>query len=126
MLIESFGFKHGIPADADFVFDLRCLPNPYWSADLRGLTGLDNEVVDFLHSHDSFGDMAGDIAGFLDSWIPHFENTHRSYLTVAIGCTGGRHRSVAMVEILAKHLRQHHEPVLVRHNTLADHRLHSN
>ena len=124
VLIESFGFKHGIPADADFVFDLRCLPNPYWSVELRGLTGLDDEVVKFLHSHDNFGAMYGDIVSFLNRWIPQFENAHRGYLTVAIGCTGGQHRSVCMVEKLAAELRKHHDPVLIRHNNLPDHRLH--
>lgn len=126
VLIESFGFKYGIPADADFVFDLRCLPNPYWSVSLRGLTGLDSEVVEFLNSHDSFGAMFEDIASFLDRWIPSFDSAHRSYLTVAIGCTGGQHRSVAMVEILAEHLRKYHEPVLVRHGGLSDNRLRQN
>ena len=123
VLIESFGFKYGIPADADFVFDLRCLPNPYWLADLRGMTGLDDEVIDFLNSHDSFVAMFDDIAGFLDRWIPRFESSHRGYLTVAIGCTGGQHRSVCMAEKLTEHLRKHHEPVLIRHNSLTDRRL---
>ncbi|MCH9695030.1 MAG: RNase adapter RapZ [Gammaproteobacteria bacterium] len=124
VLIESFGFKHGIPADADFVFDLRCLPNPYWSVELRGLTGLDEEVVEFLHSHDNFTAMYQDIVNFLDRWIPQFEIAHRGYLTVAIGCTGGQHRSVCMVEKLATELRRHHAPVLIRHNNLPDHRIH--
>lgn len=123
VLIESFGFKYGIPADADFVFDLRCLPNPYWSKDLRARTGLDDAVVDFLVSHDSYNAMFQDIADFLNRWIPQFEDAHRGYLTVAVGCTGGQHRSVAMVERLAGQLRTQHEPVLVRHNTLTDRRL---
>jgi len=124
VLIESFGFKHRIPADADFVFDMRCLPNPYWSADLRGLTGLDQEVISFLDEQESFVAMYDDIAAFLGRWIPRFEDAHRGYLTVAIGCTGGQHRSVHMTERLATSLRKHHEPVLVRHNTLTQHRIH--
>jgi UPF0042 nucleotide-binding protein len=126
VLIESFGFKHRIPADADFVFDMRCLPNPYWSANLRGLTGLDDEVIQFLNAADSFTDMYEDVLGFLNRWIPRFEAAHRSYLTVAIGCTGGQHRSVHMAEKLAAGLRQHHAPVLTRHNNLPEHRLKPN
>lgn len=123
VLIESFGFKYGIPADADFVFDLRCLPNPYWSAQLRGLTGLDDEVIEFLDSHEAFGAMFDDIAGFLDRWIPQFEDARRGYLTVALGCTGGQHRSVRMVEKLAVLLRKKYDPVLTRHNNLSRRRL---
>jgi UPF0042 nucleotide-binding protein len=124
VLIESFGFKHRIPADADFVFDMRCLPNPYWSADLRGLTGLDQEVISFLDEQENFVAMFDDIVSFLSRWIPRFEDAHRGYLTVAIGCTGGQHRSVHMTERLATELRKLHEPVLTRHNTLTQHRIH--
>lgn len=124
VLIESFGFKYGIPADADFVFDMRCLPNPYWSLNLRGLTGLDDEVIAFLNSHDDFTAMSDDILGFLNRWIPKFEDAHRGYLTIAIGCTGGRHRSVCMAETLADRLRKQYGRVLTRHNGLADRRLH--
>jgi UPF0042 nucleotide-binding protein len=124
VLIESFGFKHGIPADADFVFDMRCLPNPYWSLELRGLTGLDDEVMNFLTANTEFTAMLDDIISFLSRWIPQFERAHRSYLTIAIGCTGGQHRSVCMTEKLAADLRQHHEPVLTRHNNLTDRRIH--
>ena len=124
VLIESFGFKHRIPADADFVFDMRCLPNPYWSVELRGLTGLDREVIDFLDDQEVFNAMFEDIVGFLNRWIPRFEEAHRGYLTIAIGCTGGQHRSVHMTEKLATELRNHHEPVLTRHNNLAHHRIH--
>lgn len=126
VLIESFGFKFGIPADADFVFDMRCLPNPYWSADLRGLTGLDKEVVEFLNSHDNFTAMYDDIVVFLNRWIPQFEDARRGYLTIAIGCTGGQHRSVYMTEKIASKLRKNHEPVLTRHNSLTDRHLHPN
>jgi len=118
VLIESFGFKNGIPADADFVFDMRCLPNPYWTVELRGLTGRDKEVSDFLDSQDAFVRMYEDILEFLRRWIPEYDDVHRGYLTVAIGCTGGQHRSVYMTEKLAAALRDMHEPVLTRHNEL--------
>ena len=118
VLIESFGFREGIPADADFVFDLRSLPNPYWTVDLRGLTGLDEEVAAFLDGQERFVAMYEDILGFLQRWIPEYENVNRGYLTVAIGCTGGQHRSVWMTEKLAAALREIHDPVLTRHNGL--------
>lgn len=123
VLIQSFGFKFGIPADADFVFDLRSLPNPYWTIELRGLNGRDPEVVDFLNSKDAFIDMFDDILHFMRRWIPQYQRAKRSYLTVAIGCTGGQHRSVCMTEKLVAALRETHEPVLVRHNSLTGHRL---
>ena len=118
VLIESFGFKNGIPADADFVFDMRCLPNPYWTIELRGLTGRDKEVSNFLDAQDAFVRMYEDILGFLRRWIPEYDDVHRGYLTVAIGCTGGQHRSVYMTERLAAALRDMHDPVLTRHNEL--------
>jgi UPF0042 nucleotide-binding protein len=121
VLIESFGFKHGIPADADFVFDLRCLPNPYWSSELRSLTGLDKEVADFLDADQMYLQMYDDILSFLRRWIPEYVSVDRSYLTVALGCTGGQHRSVHMTEKLAKALRQTHDSVLARHNEIAAH-----
>jgi len=124
VLIESFGFKFGIPTDADFVFDLRSLPNPYWTIELRGLTGLDQEVQDFLDSHEMFTAMYEDIGAFLNRWVPHYRDANRGYLTVAIGCTGGQHRSVHMTEKLATELRKHHDPVLTRHNGLSRHRFH--
>lgn len=121
VLIESFGFKNGIPADADFVFDLRCLPNPYWTVELRGLTGRDVEVTDFLDAQPAVTAMYEDILAFLKRWIPEYDNVHRNYLTVAIGCTGGQHRSVYMTEKLAKALREMHDPVHTRHNELTTH-----
>ena len=123
VLIQSFGFKNGIPSDADFVFDLRCLPNPYWTLELRGLTGRDAEVSDFLDAQPLFVTMYEDILTFLQRWIPEYENVHRGYLTVAIGCTGGQHRSVYMTDKLDKALRDTHDPVLTRHNELATHTL---
>lgn len=118
VLIESFGFKNGIPADADFVFDLRSLPNPYWTVELRGLTGMDGEVREFLERQPTFVAMHDDILGFLARWIPHFREKSRGYLTVAIGCTGGQHRSVYMVEKLAASLQDRDESVRTRHNEL--------
>ena len=118
LLIESFGFKHGIPADADFVFDLRSLPNPYWTLDLRGLTGLDPEVEEFLDSADNVQKMHDDIFSFLEHWIPEWQKAGRGYLTVALGCTGGQHRSVYMTERLARSLKTVHKPVAVRHRSL--------
>ena len=125
VLIESFGFKNGIPADADFVFDLRCLPNPYWTVELRGLTGKDEEVTKFLDAQATFRAMYADILAFLQRWIPEYDDVHRGYLTVAIGCTGGQHRSVYMTDKLAAALREEHDPVLTRHNELGSHPLNS-
>lgn len=123
VLVQSFGFKHGIPADADFVFDLRCLPNPYWTLELRGLTGLDREVSEFLNAQESFTKMYDDILAFLLRWIPYFSEANRGYLTVALGCTGGQHRSVCMTEKLVAELSEAHDHVLTRHNSLSGHRL---
>jgi UPF0042 nucleotide-binding protein len=119
VLIESFGFKFGIPSDADFVFDLRSLPNPYWTLELRGLSGRDEDVQRFLDAQPPFVRMYEDILGFLQRWLPHYDSVNRGYLTVACGCTGGQHRSVYMTEKLAAALRGSHEPVLTRHNELS-------
>jgi len=118
VLVESFGFKHGIPADADFVFDMRCLPNPYWDLDLRHLTGLDEEVIRFLDDQEPVAEMHADILAFLERWIPEYRTSNRSFLTVAIGCTGGQHRSVYMAEKLAGSLRDIHDAVSTRHKEL--------
>ncbi len=119
VLVQSFGFKHGIPADADFVFDLRALPNPYWTIKLRGLTGLDPEVIHFLDEADHVQDMYVDIVALLSRWIPRWKEAGRGYLTIAIGCTGGQHRSVYMTERVAKALKSIHDTVAVRHSALA-------
>ena len=115
LLIQSFGFKHGVPQDADMVFDARCLPNPYWVPELRALTGLDEEVVKYLQAEPVAGQMVESVRAFLETWIPRFESEDRSYLTVAIGCTGGRHRSVFVAEELARYFKGEREAVLVRH-----------
>ncbi|MEM9209222.1 MAG: RNase adapter RapZ [Pseudomonadota bacterium] len=119
ILVESFGFKHGIPADVDFVFDLRCLPNPYWQPRLRPLTGLDAAVIDYLDNDELSQRMYQDILGFLRNWIPQYVGFDRGYLTIGIGCTGGQHRSVYMTEKLAAALREIHDPVLTRHSELS-------
>lgn len=118
ILIESFGFKHGVPPDADFVFDLRCLPNPYWETHLRSLTGKDRAVIEFLDEKDRVQSMYRDILAFLRKWIPEYIDFNRSYLTVALGCTGGQHRSVYMAEKLAAELGANYPQVITRHNEL--------
>jgi UPF0042 nucleotide-binding protein len=118
LTFESFGFKHGIPGDADFVFDARSLPNPYWEPNLRSLTGTDAEVVRFLEAQKSVGILIEDIVRFIDGRIPEYEAGNRGYLTVAIGCTGGQHRSVYLVERLARHYAQRFPTVTVRHGGL--------
>ena len=118
LLFESFGFKHGVPGDADFVFDARCLPNPHWDTKLRPLTGRDQAVADFLDQHDLVSTMFTQIRDFLHFWIPHFKADKRSYLTVAIGCTGGQHRSVYLTERLATWFREQHQNVALRHREL--------
>jgi len=116
--LESFAYRHGIPAGADFVFDVRCLPNPHWDAALRPLTGRDPAVVAHLDAQPEVARMVDEIAGLLERWIPSFEGSNRSYLTVAIGCTGGQHRSVYVVERLAERFRDRAGPVTVRHKEL--------
>ncbi len=111
---ESFAFKQGVPRDADLMFDVRCLPNPHYDKDLRPLTGRDKPVADWLASFDECGQMIDDIETFIRKWLPHYTEDTRSYLTVAIGCTGGQHRSVYVVESLAKRF-EGHEHTLVRH-----------
>ncbi len=115
---QSFGFKHGIPLDADFVFDARCLPNPYWNPALRGLTGKDQAVIDFLQSEVVAMEFFQDISALLERWVPRFEQENRSYLTVAVGCTGGQHRSVFLIDSLARYFQSKAFNVIVRHREL--------
>ena len=117
VLFTSFGFKHGVPLDADFVFDIRCLPNPHYDAKLRDLTGRDAAVQAFLQSQNNVQDMLHDIQHYIEKWLPCFIADNRSYLTVAIGCTGGQHRSVYFVEALSQHFMTQHK-VLTRHREL--------
>jgi len=118
LLFESFGFKNGVPADADFVFDVRCLPNPYWEPSLRPLTGLDPPVAEFLERQPEAMAMVADLGRFLEAWLPRFEASDRSYLTVAIGCTGGQHRSVFVANTLARRFDETRDYVMVRHREL--------
>jgi UPF0042 nucleotide-binding protein len=118
LLLKSFGFKHGLPPDADFVFDVRCLPNPYWQVELRTLTGLDADVIRYLEAIPEVQDLLKNICSFLETWIPHFEADNRSYITIAIGCTGGQHRSVYMVESIAKKISHQITNTQTRHREL--------
>jgi UPF0042 nucleotide-binding protein len=118
LLFESFGYKHGTPLDSDFVFDVRCLPNPYWQTELRQYTGLDKPVVDFLEQNGEVELMYDEIRGFLEKWLPRFEREDRTYLTIAIGCTGGQHRSVYLVRRLAEYFSDKGIKTQVRHREL--------
>lgn len=118
LMFESFGFKHGLPMDADLVFDVRCLPNPHYDPQLRPLTGLDAPVIEFLDAQPEVRVMLADIGRFIQEWLPAYIRDNRAYLTVALGCTGGQHRSVYFAEKLAERFRGAMR-VLVRHRTLA-------
>ncbi len=118
LMFESFGFKRGIPLDADLVFDVRTLPNPYYDHRLRPLTGLDRPVIDFLAAEPDVLEMIDDISSYLHKWLPRFRDDNRSYLTVGIGCTGGQHRSVYISETLGKRFAGEAQ-VLVRHREIA-------
>ena len=119
ILLQSFGFKRGIPGDTDLVFDVRMLPNPHWSTELRALTGRDRTVAAYLESHEITATLFADIAGFIDRWLPAYRPSRRRYLTVALGCTGGQHRSVYMAERLHRHLQVRCGPqIQLRHREL--------
>ncbi|RRJ85396.1 RNase adapter RapZ [Aestuariirhabdus litorea] len=118
LLFQSFGFKRGIPIDADYVFDVRCLPNPYWVPHLRGFSGLDSPVQEFLAEQPEVQQMMVDIGDFVERWLPAFEAGNRSYMTVAIGCTGGHHRSVYISEQLTQRFSKRISNVQVRHREL--------
>ena len=116
IMIESFGYKNGLPANADFVFDVRCLPNPYWELRLRPLSGKDAPVREFLDAAPMVQQMVDHIVAFLEEWIPRYQDFQRSYLTVAIGCTGGMHRSVYVAEAIAKRLAAKHGNIRTHHS----------
>jgi len=118
LLFQSFGFKNGVPVDADLVYDVRCLPNPYWDNSLRSLTGLHEEVTKFLESQEEVQDMYDDIRCYLEKWLPKYESNNRSYITVAVGCTGGQHRSVYIGEKLGKFFANKIKNVQIRHRDL--------
>lgn len=120
LLFQSFGYKNGVPVDADIVYDVRCLPNPYWDNFLRSLTGLDEAVMKFLNAENEVQEMYSDISQYLQKWLPKFEGNNRSYITVAIGCTGGQHRSVYLCEKLSNEFVKSITNVQVRHRELAD------
>ena len=119
VLLQSFGFKHGPPYGTDFIFDVRCLPNPYWSVPLRPLTGKDAPVAEFLQQHSVVNKMADDISKFFLDWTPVFESENRAYLTVSVGCTGGRHRSVYIVETVRDKIRAKIDQISVKHREIS-------
>ncbi|WP_339486520.1 RNase adapter RapZ [Pseudomonas sp. EL_65y_Pfl2_R95] len=118
-LVESFGFKRGMPVDADVVFDVRCLPNPYWRPELRDFSGLEQPVSDYLDSQPDVQEMYQDIHAYLSKWLPRFAASNRAYVTVAIGCTGGHHRSVYIANRLGKALKAQLKNVQTRHRDLS-------
>jgi len=120
ILIQSFGFKHSLPSDSDFVFDVRCLPNPHWEPALRPLTGLDAEVQGFLKDQQDVIDMFTQIKDMMEFWIPKFADQNRYYLTISVGCTGGQHRSVYIAELLNKHFCELFSGVSLRHREMDD------
>lgn len=115
--LQSFGFKHGSPSDSDFMFDVRCLPNPYWHKELRPFSGKDPEIQEFLSSQESVRNYIKDIADFLEKWLDKFKQEGRSYLTISVGCTGGHHRSVYIIDQLSKQLSKKHN-ILTLHRNL--------
>ncbi len=119
LLFQSFGFKYGAPSDADYLFDIRCLPNPHWQPELKPFTGLDEPVQRFFAEQAVCDQMYQQIQTFIDTWLPHFINDNRNYITVAIGCTGGQHRSVYMSSLLEKHFQKNAKiQTLIRHREL--------
>ena len=118
VVVQSFGFKRGIPIDADFVFDVRCLPNPFWLPELQGHSGQDSCVIDFLSQHEDVAEMIDSISSFISRWLSAFQRGTRSYLTIGIGCTGGQHRSVYVAERIASRLNEIHFHTMVRHRDL--------
>ena len=122
LLFESFAYRHGVPDDADFVFDARAMPNPYWDPTLRHHTGRDAPVVKFLDEHEEVARFLADLTGFLERWLPSLVRSNRSYLTIAVGCTGGQHRSVYLAEKLAAHFNGKYGQPLIRHRDLASRR----
>ena len=118
ILLQSFGFKRGVPADADLVFDVRMLPNPHWVKELRLKNGLDTEVQTFLESQPLTAELYRDICQYLDNWLPRYRDSNRSYMTVAMGCTGGQHRSVYLADRLFQHYREQFPNIHIRHREL--------
>lgn len=121
MVFQSFGYKYGLPSDADYVFDVRFLPNPHWDPSLRPLTGLDTPIKSFLEQHQEVLELKRQIQGFIEQWLPLLEKNNRSYLTVAIGCTGGKHRSVYLTQQIGEYFAQLGHQVQIRHTSLEKH-----
>ncbi len=118
ILIQSFGFKRGVPMDADLVFDVRMLPNPHWVQELRSKTGLDREVQEFLEAQEMTGELYADLCHYLDRWLPRYREGNRSYMTIALGCTGGQHRSVYLANRLFQHYREQYPAIHIKHREL--------
>ncbi|MFQ1048790.1 RNase adapter RapZ [Avibacterium paragallinarum] len=121
IIIESFGFKYGIPLDADYVFDVRFLPNPHWNIELRPMTGLEQPVIDFLNKHNEVNHFIYLTRNYIETWLPMLEQNNRSYLTIAIGCTGGKHRSVYIAQQLGEYFRAKGKNVSIQHKSLEKH-----
>ncbi|MDU8924013.1 RNase adapter RapZ [Pasteurellaceae bacterium LIM206] len=122
MVVESFGFKYGLPLDADYVFDVRFLPNPHWNPDLRQMTGLDRPVIDFLESHTDVHNFIYLTRNYIETWLPMLEKNNRSYLTIAVGCTGGKHRSVYIAQQLGEYFQAKGKNVQIQHKSLERHK----
>jgi UPF0042 nucleotide-binding protein len=118
ILFQSFGFKRGLPTDADLVFDVRVLPNPHWIKELRLQNGLDAAVQEFLDAQPMTGELYGDLLAYLERWLPRYGDSNRSYITIALGCTGGQHRSVYLSQRLYQHFRDKFPQVHIRHREL--------
>lgn len=118
LLFQSFGFKFGVPIDSDIVFDVRCLANPYWHPELRPYTGKDQKIIDFLSENEDTNKLVNDIANYLQTWIPKFESSNRNYMTVSVGCTGGQHRSVYVIEQLYSRFKSSRKNLQLRHREL--------
>lgn len=118
MVFQSFGFKFGLPSDADYVFDVRFLPNPHWVPELRPMTGLDAPIRSYLEGHSEVIELKQQVQKFIEHWLPLLEKNNRSYLTVAIGCTGGKHRSVYLTQQIGEYFEQLGHQVQIRHTSL--------
>lgn len=124
IIVESFGFKYGLPLDADYVFDVRFLPNPHWNPELRPQTGLDAGVIEFLSSHDEVNQFIYQTRNYIETWLPMLEKNNRSYLTIAIGCTGGKHRSVYIAQQIGEYFQAKGKNVKIQHKSLEHHKKH--
>ncbi|WP_040976633.1 RNase adapter RapZ [Necropsobacter massiliensis] len=122
IVVESFGFKYGLPLDADYVFDVRFLPNPHWNPELRPMTGLDKPVAEFLNKHNEVNNFIYQTRSYIETWLPMLEQNNRSYLTIAIGCTGGKHRSVYIAQQLGEYFLAKGKNVRIQHKSLERHK----